>query len=322
MSFFRFLFFPISLVFSLVLRLRHFLFDKGILLSKKAVIPSVVIGNLSFGGTGKTPHIIELANALNTLNIAILSRGYKRKLKGIYEIDLHHSADEVGEEALLIKSKHTDIPVFVGNDRLKAIELIKQDYPLTQLVLLDDGFQHRALKPHLSIILEDSNKLVKDDFLFPLGRLRDIKSRYKSADFIIRTKSQKHNENLSLISSTIQYKPIYKLNLQKAKLIRWPNKMIALSAIADASLFHSYVKNYVNELTIIARRDHYYFKDKDIKQMVETGIKDIICTEKDAIKLLAFKADFETNNMNVWVLPIRVQIHNFEAIKSMIYQII
>jgi tetraacyldisaccharide 4'-kinase len=183
----QYLLLPFALLYGIILRIRHLLYDLSILKScsfKEAVI---VIGNLSVGGTGKSPHTMYVAKLLEHYNLAILSRGYGRKSKGFRFVNQNSLAKEVGDEPLMFKSYLKNSTVAVCENRCEGIrQLLSQDEKL-EAVILDDAFQHRALKPGLSILLIDYKSLKGNFCLLPAGRRRDIYSRWKAADIIIIT---------------------------------------------------------------------------------------------------------------------------------------
>ena len=180
---------PFSLLFGLGVSFRDFLYRKELLKGIEFNIPVISVGNLSIGGAGKTPHIEYLIRLLKDyVNIATLSRGYKRKTKGFMVVHPRNTAEQVGDEPLQFKRKFPDIEVAVAEDRSFAIpELLKWNAEL-QIVLLDDAFQHRSIKPGLNILLTQFNLPFTRDFLLPSGRLREWRSAYERADIIVVSK--------------------------------------------------------------------------------------------------------------------------------------
>ena len=195
----------------LTLKFRHFLYDKGLKKTARADVPTVCIGNITVGGTGKTPHteltvrtLLEMPETAGK-NIAVLSRGYGRRSKGFQQILPGDNADFAGDEPLQIKTKYPDITVAVDAKRVegcdflshpekagtqpKGRECLHKDFPPADIIVLDDAFQHRALSPTISILLMDYSRPVSKDLLLPLGRLRDLRGRASAADVIIVTKS-------------------------------------------------------------------------------------------------------------------------------------
>ena len=194
----------------LSLKLRHFLYDTGLKKVRSADVPTICIGNITVGGTGKTPHTEMLIRTLlqddewGGKNIAVLSRGYKRKTKGFQQVTEDGTALAYGDEPLQIKKKFPGMTVAVDSNRIegcdflshpeklqtakKARKCIDKSLPASDLIILDDAFQHRALKPTLSIVLVDYNRPIFKDHLLPIGRLRDLPERISAADIIIVSK--------------------------------------------------------------------------------------------------------------------------------------
>src|SRR5829696_5932270 len=186
---FRILLLPFALVFGLIVWIRNWLYKKNILRSTSFGLPIICVGNLSVGGTGKSPMVEYLVLHLkNRFKVATLSRGYKRKTKGYALASDQTTAIDIGDEPMQFHLKFPDVPVAVGEERLVAIPQLLHDRPDTQAIILDDAFQHRAIRAGLSILLTAHDNLFTEDFYLPTGELRDSKSSYKRADVIIVTK--------------------------------------------------------------------------------------------------------------------------------------
>ncbi|MDD2634180.1 MAG: tetraacyldisaccharide 4'-kinase [Bacteroidales bacterium] len=163
------LLFPLSLVYGLIISIRNFCYENGILKSKQYNIPIISIGNLSVGGTGKTPHTEFLLKMLShEFSVAVLSRGYKRKTKGFRLVETSNTHFESGDEPLQIKRKHPDSIVAVSESRTKGVEELLKLYPDLNLIILYDAFQHRKIKPVLQILLNNYNNPIAKDYLIPL----------------------------------------------------------------------------------------------------------------------------------------------------------
>ena len=186
---FRIFLFPFSLIYGFIIVVRNFLFDKDIIKSVSFNFPIIAVGNLSVGGTGKSPMVEYLITLLkDKYKVATLSRGYKRKLKGYVLAQAHTTAIEIGDEPMQFHSKFPDVAVAVGEERIVAIPQLLQDCPETNVIILDDAFQHRVIKPGFNILLTEYDNLFTKDFFLPAGNLRDQKSSYKKADVIVVTK--------------------------------------------------------------------------------------------------------------------------------------
>ncbi len=186
---FRILFLPFALVYWFVIWLRNFFYDIHIFRSSSFGLPVICVGNLSVGGTGKSPMVEFLVEHLKKkFKVATLSRGYKRKTEGYLLANDEATALDIGDEPMLFHMKFPDVPVAVGEERLVAIPQLLHDKPETEAIILDDAFQHRAISAGLNILLTDCNNLFTRDFYLPTGDLRDLKSGYKRADIIVVTK--------------------------------------------------------------------------------------------------------------------------------------
>ncbi len=176
---FRILLLPVALLYWLVISIRNWLYNKNISRSTSFGMPIICIGNLSVGGTGKSPMVEYLIrNIKDKFNIATLSRGYKRRTTGYSLANENTTALDIGDEPMQFHIKFPDVPVAVGEERIVAIPLLLHDKPGTQVIILDDAFQHRAIKAGLNILLMDCNNLFTRDFYLPTGDLRDLKSSY------------------------------------------------------------------------------------------------------------------------------------------------
>lgn len=186
---FRILLLPFALVYWLVIAIRNWMYNKKIIHSTSFALPLICIGNLSVGGTGKSPMVEYLVRLLkDKFKVATLSRGYKRRTKGYALANETSDALDIGDEPMQFHIKFPDVPVAVGEERLDAIPQLLHDRPETQVIILDDAFQHRAIRAGLNILLTDYNNLFTRDFYLPTGDLRDLKSEYKRAEIIIVTK--------------------------------------------------------------------------------------------------------------------------------------
>lgn len=326
-TFFAYLFFPLSMLYGIVIYFRNRFYDFEWLSSKKHKATTIGVGNLRVGGTGKTPHVEYLVSVLSEVyNVAVLSRGYGRKTKGFRFVEINDRALEVGDEPLQMKSKFPEIPFAVCEDRNKGIERLEKEIKDLEIVILDDSFQHRALSLDLSVLLTSySNPFFKDKII-PFGLLREHKNGYKRADYIIITKSPviysmgdrvdfesyiRPKKYQKVFFSHIDYKPLYALFEKESTISLEGNKVILLTAIAD----NKPIVNYISEKTTIIDKleypDHYNFTNKDIDKLInrynsqkqEKAI--IITTEKDSMRLRGFD---QLMNLPIYVLPIALTI--------------
>ncbi len=315
-----------------VVRLRNFLFDKGILKSNRFEIPIISVGNITTGGTGKTPFVEYLINLLEeNFQVAVLSRGYKRKSKGYVLAKKDTKISELGDEAYWLRKKHPRIHVVVDKDRCHAVKKITSEdiTSNTDVILLDDAFQHRYIIPGISILLIDYHRQLVNDRLLPAGRLREPKSGVKRADIVIITKCPKDFEpskdnviaksmNLlphqQLYFATLEYgalTPVYygsKLELESIK----EDNIMLLTGIALPEQISYDMKPYFNKLTHVAFPDHHQFTKNDIKRINQTFKelpypKIVITTEKDNVRMFGMEGILDEIRHNIYILPVKVK---------------
>ncbi|PKQ66725.1 tetraacyldisaccharide 4'-kinase [Raineya orbicola] len=305
----RYLLLPFAILYGLITDLRNWLYDTGRLKSVRFDLPTIGVGNLRVGGTGKTPFIEYLIHLFaSEYKIATLSRGYGRKTKGFRLATPQSSAQEIGDEPLQLYAKFGDkINVCVGEERILAIPELLALQPETQMILLDDVFQHRSIKPHLQILLTDYKNLFYQDYLLPMGRLRESRKQARRADLIIVTKcpqqiSETEKEN---IKQNIQkYAPACRVlfthfKYGKPRSIVTQNegilqKVALVSGIAQPHYFERDMREHFNVQKHFIFPDHYFFSRQDVAILSEFLEQNpetfLLCTEKDAVKLQ--KMDF------------------------------
>ena len=322
------LLFPFSLIYNIVTSIRNYLYDSGKYRSVKFDVPTICVGNLSVGGTGKSPHIEYLIQLLkDEFQVATLSRGYKRKTKGFYYNEAGVDAAILGDEPMQFHVKHPDITVAVCEDRLTGIPAVLRMAPQTQVILLDDAYQHRSVRPGLNIMISDYHHPFYEDYVLPLGRLREARKGYKRADIIIISKCpadlnaaeqekiiQKVNPlaHQSVYFTTIAYGNVYDLFTQQSINIEGSNTLI-VSGIAKPTLMQTQIETQASSSKILKYPDHHFFTDKDIQDIIKTyqawnvDDKMIITTEKDATRLLIWKKMLQEHQIKIGVLPIKMQ---------------
>ena len=309
----RYLLFPFSILYGWITSIRNFLFDKGILKSYSFDIPIIAVGNLSVGGTGKTPQIEYLIRLLSSnYKIATLSRGYKRKSEGFVLADSNSNAEILGDEPFQIHQKFPNIHVAVDTQRKNGIEqLLKLDNK-PEVILLDDAFQHRKVKAGLYILLSSYNDLYFKDFILPTGNLRESKSGAKRANVIIVTKCPKDLSELAqqniikkiglnvlIFFSFIDYdSEVYnEFESKKVEEIIDVDKLL-LAGIAKPEPFFAYLQAEKNVKMVYP--DHHHFSEKDIEEIKnKASNKLIITTEKDYVRLK------NQNLKSLFYLPIK-----------------
>ncbi len=335
---------PLSLLYAIISKIRNFLYNHDIINSSFFSDTTVIsIGNLAVGGTGKTPHTEFLINFLkDKFNIAILSRGYKRKSKGFLYVTPNLSYEQTGDEPLQISSKFNNIPVAVCKKRKDGInKLIKDKNP--EAIILDDAFQHRKIKPNLSILLtEYKNPFFKDYFL-PLGRLRDNAHEYIRADIIIITNCPNDvkpieksiwRDNMKLMPyqkhffSSVKYTNITNIsNKNDIKTIDnlKNHDIVIVTGIANPKYFINFVEeNISNKTHTLSFSDHKKFNNKDIEKISNTfnkinnKNKIILTTEKDAIRLKNIIPDNLKSNIYFQEIEIELLFDKKDEFKQLI----
>lgn len=325
----RIVLFPVSVLYGMAIGIRNFFYDVEVVRSSRFSLPIISVGNLSVGGAGKTPHIEYLIQILRPyLNVATLSRGYKRQTKGFRFVQIADSALQAGDEPLQYRRKYRDIVVAVGESRAISIPQIIQRYPNTQAILLDDAFQHRAVDPSLNILLTSYNEPFYDDYLIPAGRLREYRSGYTRADVVIVTKcpDQLEQHEKALIIKKINpldhqtvfftryvYGHPYSFTAVRQRLQLAPQlDVVLVSAIANTAYLVNYLSQHVADVHTLDYEDHRVFTDQDITyintvyQQRKSRYKIIITTEKDAMRLDLHRDRIVELKWPLFVLPVQV----------------
>jgi tetraacyldisaccharide 4'-kinase len=321
---FRYLLFPFSLVYGGAVWLRNWLFDKNILKSATFNFPIICVGNIAVGGTGKTPMTEYLIRLLqNDFKTATLSRGYKRKTKGFAIADETTTALEIGDEPMQFHNKFTHVTVAVGEERLVAIPQLLHDRPDTELIILDDAFQHRTVNAGLNIVLTAYNNLYTRDLLLPAGDLRDVKASMKRADIIVVTKcnpaitAQEKEKiikeiaplsNQSVFFTAIEYTSPYHLFTNDKVVINADTNILLICGIANPRPLKDYLESKMHTYDMLRYPDHHIFNIDDLADIKKQYTKMpgdnkvIITTEKDAVRLVKFEEALK--DFPVYVLPI------------------
>jgi tetraacyldisaccharide 4'-kinase len=294
---------------------RNKLFDWGFLKQTKFEVPILSIGNLSMGGTGKTPHIEYFISKYKaTHKIAVVSRGFGRKTEGFRYVSSNDFSENVGDEPLQIKKKFDEITVAVGEDRVKAIQIVLKENHEVNLILLDDAFQHRYVKRSLNILLTEYSNPFWTDLMVPAGRLREFRFGWKRADTIIITKCP---ETIDLkIPQSIKSKPVYFSRIAyKSPILlqgQLSKKIILVTGIANPLPLIGYLKKEDFELVYHFNfSDHHNFSGSDISTILSKANSEkdamLLTTEKDWMRLKPF---LENKAINLAYIPIGVEIEN------------
>ncbi|WP_299099220.1 tetraacyldisaccharide 4'-kinase [uncultured Winogradskyella sp.] len=319
MNFIRIILFPIVPIYYLITWLRNWLFDIGGISSKSYDVPVICVGNLSTGGTGKTPMIEYLIRLLKEeKDIATLSRGYKRQTKGFVLADDKANADTIGDEPFQFFRKFKDVSVAVDEDRQNGIENLMELKPDLNVILLDDAFQHRKVKAGFNIMLTAYNNLYYKDWVLPTGNLREPRSGVKRADIIVVTKCNKDiseakkleiasriqlRDHQQLFFSYVDYSSVVKSVNYKLNLDELP-EFTLVTGIANAIPLVEFLKEKDLKFNHLEFSDHYSFKESDIETIASKSL--IITTEKDFVRLSRY---VELKD-KLYYLPIEVKIDN------------
>jgi tetraacyldisaccharide 4'-kinase len=325
----RVLLLPVALLYGLGVGLRNLLYRIGVLRSVKFDLPVISVGNLTVGGTGKSPHIEYLLRWLTQyLEVAVLSRGYGRETVGFRPVTLLDTAKAVGDEPLQFKRKFPDTPISVSESRALGVpELVKRN-PETQCVLLDDAFQHLAVTPGLNIMLTEFARPFTRDWLLPSGRLREWRNGYRRADIIVVTKcppdltARQRQELLFEIDpfprqrvyfSRYNYGTPYELLRPDRRVpLDLNTDVLLVSAIANTDYLLKHLGTQVRSVQTLEYEDHHYFEEDELLDMVRRfermpgRDKIIVTTEKDATRLELHGDWLFKQQLPVYVLPIEV----------------
>ncbi|NJB70728.1 tetraacyldisaccharide 4'-kinase [Saonia flava] len=291
--------FPLSLIYALVVCLRNYLYDQGIFPSRSFETPTVCIGNLSVGGTGKTPMIEFLISQFKDgLDLVVLSRGYGRKTKGFIEATKNTRVEEIGDEPFQIQTKFPSIKVIVDEDRSNALSII-EDISKPDLILLDDAFQHRKVKPSISILLTTYDNLFVNDWYLPTGNLRDSKREVRRAHIIVVTKCPSslkvvdQERIVQMLKPAVHQRVLFsyleygKQFIREDKSIGFnaiKNKKITLvTGIANPKPLLEFLNLNNVEVNHLKYKDHHFFTEREIELFNEKEL--ILTTEKDYVRL-------------------------------------
>ncbi len=326
---FRYLLLPFSFLYSGILWIRNWLFDKDYIKSATFNLPIICVGNLAVGGTGKTPMVETLIKILqNDFTIATLSRGYGRMTKGFGIADASTTALEIGDEPMQFHQKFPKITVSVGEERLVAIPQLLHEKPDTEVIILDDAFQHRPVRAGLNILLTDYNNLYTRDFVLPGGDLRDIKPSAKRAQIIIVTKCDHkmsaEERNLLIrelkplptqsvfFTEIIYAKPYHLFDNELYIDITNDTDILLVCGIANPKAIKEFLTEKVRTYDMLRYADHHIYTSEDLSEIkkqfnkIKSKKKIIITTEKDAVRLQKFENDLK--EYPVYVIPIQ---HSF-----------
>jgi tetraacyldisaccharide 4'-kinase len=326
---------PFSLLYGAITSLRNILYDHGLIKSYEFPFPVICVGNITVGGTGKTPHVEYIARLLSgSLPVAVLSRGYKRKSKGFRFVNPADDASVTGDEPLQIATQLQGVKVAVDSDRVNGIKKIMESAAGKGAIILDDGFQHRSVRAGLNIILTDYGRLMTRDHLMPYGYLRENIKGVSRANVIIVTKTpaaisseerEKLREEISPLSeqnlffTTLEYgelRPLFPDSVSHdnpTPSLTSDTGVVLVTGIANPAPLISYLSGIVDGVRPVSFPDHHYFSDLDINKITEAfgsmhgKEKMIITTEKDAVRLKDFTNIASPLRNNFFILPVRIK---------------
>ena len=310
--------YPVSKIYGWVMAVRNALFNRGILLHQRSFdVPVIVVGNISMGGAGKTPHTEYIVEALSSrYHIGVLSRGYKRRTHGFVMATPHSTPDDIGDEPYQIYTKFRSrgVKVAVCENRVKGIEQMRKLDPAINLFVLDDAFQHRYVKPSLAVVLMEYGRPAYEDSLLPYGRLREPVSALNRADIVVVTKCPetmtpmetriiKTNLNLfpyqRLYFSAFRYLPLVPLFAEEIPQgagmqlhhLTPADSILAVTGVANPRPFIKYLRRYKAKVRIKRYSDHHHFSHSDMESILAKFVnmsgdnKILVTTEKDAVRL-------------------------------------
>ncbi len=314
-------------LYSFAIAMRHKLFDWGILKSTEYDIPIICIGNITVGGTGKTPMTEMIVSYMTKSHtVAVISRGYGRKTKGYLEVTEQSHYRDVGDEPLQIKLKFPKVIVVVCEKRVDGIDQIRKKHPDVNLIIMDDGFQHRYVEPKINVIMVDATRPPHEDKMLPLGRLRDRFDALHRAHYFIVSKCPDNMTPLDrrimrkvLVSMAYQevyftrlesFKPVPVFPEGNDKEVKLSSDVIAVAGIGNPTPFIGSLQKSYNVVDAIMFNDHHVYKMKDInliseKLKINPGSV-IITTEKDAVKLIKSNKIAIDIRKNIFYIPINI----------------
>jgi tetraacyldisaccharide 4'-kinase len=328
LQYLKFLLYPFSLLYGLVMWVRNRLYDTGTLTAVSFDIPTIAVGNLSVGGTGKTPHVEYLIRLLRErYTIATLSRGYNRKTRGFLLADEQSTSAHLGDEPMQFHQKFPDISVCVGEERMLAIPQLLGEKPDTQVVLLDDAFQHRSIKPGMNILITEYNRPFTRDHVIPFGRLREDRKGYERANAIIVSKCPAElpeNEKQALqreiaplphqrlFFTSLRYGALYDMHSGEPVAASPRASILLVCGIARPAPLVQHLKEQYDEVFLLPFPDHYYYSNNDLEKVSRElkGLpgteKLVVTTEKDAVRLHLLQPRLAQLGLQVAVMPVEI----------------
>ena len=310
---------PLSWLYALGVSVRHALFDRHLLPSSSVEVPTICVGNLSAGGTGKTPMVEYLLRLLLSrgLHPAVLSRGYKRSTSGFVMANSTSTIEDIGDEAMQVHRAFPDVPVAVCESRVRGVKQLKRQVEKLDVVLLDDAMQHRALRSGLTILLTPYDHLYIDDHMLPWGMLRDLPSRALKADIIVVTKCPDTIRpiDMRVVDNRLHLPTYQQLHFAGTEYapMEQEGMPLVLCGIAQPQYMLEYVRTLYPLAELMAYPDHYHYKPRDIDDiMVRSQNFDfVLTTEKDIQRLRTtpLVERLREQGKRIIALPIRIRFY-------------
>jgi len=326
-SFVKIFLYPLAPLYGGVVWLRNSLYDSGFFSSIRFSIPVITVGNLSVGGTGKTPHVEYLIKLLQyRFRVATMSRGYKRRTQGFLLADADTNALRIGDEPMQYHMKFPELTVSVAEERITGIPRLLQNRPGVEVVLLDDAYQHRSVKAGLNVLITDYSRPFYKDHILPIGTLREKRAAYKRADVIIVSKCPPDLDKAtaeeikkqiaplphqSVFFTAIKYEQPYDLFTGQPMSLAGLNTIL-VCCIARPEPLVAQLESTAKDVHVLSYPDHHYFLNRDIEEIKDTynnwdvSNKVIVTTEKDAARLVLHADKLKEWGVSIVILPISV----------------
>lgn len=319
--------YPLSLLYGVITWIRNRLYDRGVLTEIEFDLPTIAVGNLSVGGTGKTPHVEYLIRLLSrNYRVATLSRGYNRETRGYVFAGEDATALTIGDEPMLFHLHH-EAAVGVGERRALALPQLLMDAPDTEVAVLDDAFQHRSIKPGLNIMVSEYRRLFTRDHIVPFGRLRESRKGYRRADCIIVSKcpadlsGPERDRVLSEIAplphqqvffTSLRYGPCYEMFTGEKEFILPDTRVLIVCGIANPQPLVDYLVTLAEDVHLLRFPDHHYFSAADLDRVDDglsqlgEGFRMTVTTEKDAVRLALLEEEIISRKQQFYVVPLEI----------------
>ena len=332
MNFLQIILYPVAFLYGCLLQLRNWMFDLHILKSRSYPVAIISLGNLSMGGTGKTPHTEYLIRLLRErFFTAVISRGYKRESSGFILASRRSNVKYIGDEPVQYVRKFDNVKVAVDEKRTHGIETMLEKFPGLDVILLDDAFQHRFVRAGKSILLTDYHRMYHEDHVFPSGTLREFKSGARRADIIVVTKTPKifspitrrrimddlhPDAHQKIFFSFIKYGDLFSVNDNQPcpEPVRW-SYILLFTGIANNYPLCEYLERLCNQLEVMPFPDHYVYTADDLEKIrgkfmdLPSKKKIIVTTEKDAMRLKVQELSVLCKSLPLYYIPIGIEFH-------------